>query len=81
MGHEHDVITYKCGCKHHYSYNEACGMGPIAGTQKEWWEYCSRHLLKANDLKEAITNLEGAIRNMKDELRSIQRDIMAGGYV
>jgi hypothetical protein len=73
MGHEHDVTTYKCGCKYHYSYNEACGMGPIQGTQKEWWEYCSMHLLKANDLKKAIRILE-------EELRSNERDIMDGGY-
>ena len=43
MGHEHDINELECGCIHHYTYREACDMGPINGTEKKWAELCQLH--------------------------------------
>lgn len=43
MGHEHEIYNKACGCIEHYEYDEACGMGPIQGSQKTWYEKCELH--------------------------------------
>lgn len=43
MGYEHEIRNMACGCIQHYEYDEACGMGPIAGSQKTWYEKCELH--------------------------------------
>ena len=45
MGTEETITYYVCGCVYYESYDEACGMGAIPGTQKNYWKQrCSTHL-------------------------------------
>jgi fatty-acid desaturase len=49
MGREHDTTKYDCGCVYHHEYDEACGMGAIQGSSKEWWVFCRIHQLAMDD--------------------------------
>ncbi len=43
MGFEHSKWKADCGCVHHHTYQDACGMGAIDGTSKKWIEKCANH--------------------------------------
>ena len=54
MGEEHVITKKDCGCIHHYTYYEACDMGPIGGTEKRWVDLCDIHT-KSKESNDAIT--------------------------
>lgn len=43
MGLETGSTEFECGCIQYYEYNEYCGMGPVAGSQRYYWKRCESH--------------------------------------
>lgn len=69
MGWEHDISKYDCGCKKHHTYREVCGMGPIEGTSKEWWEYCPLHTLARQEATNGPYNrAQGEFERILDDI-------------
>jgi hypothetical protein len=81
MGYGHDVFRYHCGCENHCTYDDACGMGPIKGTTKQWWIWCDSHREAAEDLEKAIFNLEDGIRNLRAELDRLKTEARKSGII
>lgn len=81
MGHEHDKWSLTCGCIEHFEYYEACGMGPVSGTEKRYTEECTYHGgtlpskiqdSEADILSKEIKELESAISTLKQQVKNKQ---------
>jgi hypothetical protein len=80
MGYEHDRHENECGCVEHHTYDECCGMGPIAGTSKRWTEKCTIHggtlqtkVQPTAEMQQTLADLEAAERQVAELQAEIQR--------
>jgi len=80
MGREYDITKYSCGCEKHYEYNECCGMGPIAGSQREWWVHnCEEHKIRDAYIRGRMDTLRTEIRNLESQQRTLHDEILKKG--
>jgi hypothetical protein len=78
MGLEHQKTKLKCGCIDHYTYQDACAMGPIQGTERWWTEECTLHggvLVCKIKMTEEIKKIRGQIVVMTCNIKSMENKL------